>query len=169
MHARKLLFAAAAVMVSGCATSYQVDGFTGGQAPKWRATDVLEVQASGNAFTKDSNLGEMTLLRAAESAIAANFRYFIEIGSQNSGRTETAYLPQTSSTTFSVYPGAGGLHGQSSTLYGGGPVTFYKPGVNAVYRMFDELPADARPGQFHDAFEVYNRLGPKYIRGFRAR
>jgi hypothetical protein len=45
-------------------------------------------------------------------------------------------------------------------------MTIYKPGVNAVYRMFVKLPADARPGQFHDAYEIYNRLGKKYIKRF---
>lgn len=159
----KALVLAPLLATAACATGYQVDGFTGGQAPKWRATDVLEVEAAGNGYTSDRRLNEMTLLRAAESAIEANYRYFIEIDSEDTGGSSTMYLPQTQTTTFNVTPTYTGATGSSITTYSGGPVNVYKPGVNALYRMFETLPADARPGQFHDAYEVYNRLGRKYL------
>jgi hypothetical protein len=164
MKTRALMFAA--LLLCGCATGYQVDGFTGGQTPKWRATDVLEVEASGNGYTKSSRLKEMTLLRAAETAIEARYRYFIEIGSEDTGGTSTVRMPETRTTTYTGQYIGNTYNSTSTTTYGGGPMTIYKPGVNAVYRMFVKLPADARPGQFHDAYEIYNRLGKKYIKRF---
>lgn len=156
-----------AILLSGCATSYQVDGFTGGQAPKWRATDVLEIESKGNGYTSSSKLKRMTLLRAAETAIAADYRYFIEVGSENTSKNTTAYMPTTTTTSVTGTNSPTGFSGTATTYNYGGAYNISKPGVNAVYKMFVELPSDARPGQFHDAYEVYNRLGKKYAKKFK--
>jgi hypothetical protein len=155
------------IMLSGCATSYQVDGFTGGQKPKWRDVDVLEIQASGNGYTSKSKLERMTLLRAAETAIEANYRYFIEIDSENTGKSSTVTMPSTQTTNVTGQYTGSGYRGTSTTTYSNNSYDVYKPGANIVYRMFEKLPPDARPGQFHDAYEIYNRLGKKYIRKFK--
>ena len=163
----KTLILTAALFASGCATGYQVDGFTGGQEPTWRGTDILSVSSSGNAYTSSKKLKRMTLLRAAESAIEANYRYFIEIDSANTGSTSTQYLPTTTNTTYTVSSPTPYSTSLSSTSYtSGGPTTVYKPGVDKVYRLFETLPEDARPGQFYDAYEIYNEYGRKWVKTF---
>ncbi len=156
-----------AITLSACATSYQLDGFTGGQKPKWRDVDVLEIEASGNGYTSSSKLERMVLLRAAESAIEANYRYFIEISSEDTSKSSTVYLPSTQTTNVTGQYTGRGYSGTSTTTYYNNSYESYKPGANVLYRMFEELPPDARPGQFHDAYEIYNRLGKKYIRKFK--
>ncbi len=156
-----------ALVLSGCATSYQIDGFTGGQKPKWRSADVLEIEASGNGYTSSSKLERMTLLRAAETAIEANYRYFIEIDSEDTSRETTINLPATQTTNVTGQYTGSGYTGTSTTTYANNSYDVYKPGANVRYRMFEELPPDARPGQFYDAYEVYNRLGKKYIKKFK--
>lgn len=163
---RKLMIVAVLSTSAACATGYQVDGFKGGQEPKWRAVDVLEIKARGNGYTSSKKLGRMTLLRAAESAIEAKYRYFIEIGSENKGRESTAYLPTTTTNTYTGSYVGNTYTGTTTSYTTGGPISVFKPGVDAVYRMFTELPADARPGQFYDAYEIYNEFGPKFIDGF---
>ena len=164
---RKLMMIAVLTASAGCATGYQVEGFSGGQAPKWRSADVLEIKARGNGYTSNKKLNRMTLLRAAETAIAADYRYFIEVGSEDRGSQSTIYLPTTTTNTYTGSYIGNTYTGTSTSYTTGGPITSFKPGVNAVYRMFTELPADARPGQFYDAYEIYNEFGPKFIDNFK--
>lgn len=161
------IITAGALAVTGCATGYQLDGFTGGQMPKWRSVDVLEIEAAGNGYTSSSKLEKMALLRAAETAIEANYRYFIEIGSEDTGKSTTATMgPATETTTYSGGYSPGGYNSTSTTSYNSNTIDFYKPGANLVYRMYEDLPEGARPGQFHDAYEIYNRLGKKWVKKF---
>ncbi|MCA8900433.1 MAG: hypothetical protein KDA53_04225 [Hyphomonas sp.] len=164
----KCLVLAAVLATSACATGYQIDGFTGGQEPSWRSVDVLSVSSSGNGYTSSSKLKKMTLLRAAETAIEANYRYFIEIDSTNTGGTSTYNTPVTTNTTYTwsnPSPYSTSLTSNSYTY--GGTQTVYKPGVDKLYQMFTELPEGARPGQFHDAYEIYNTYGKKWIKKFK--
>jgi len=162
----KPILIASALVVTGCATGYQTDGFTGGQMPKWRSTNVLEIEASGNGYTSSSKLDKMALLRAAETAIEANYRYFIEVGSEDTGKSSTVSMPSTETTTYDGGYTSTGYSATSTTTYSNNSYDVYKPGANLVYRMYEELPDGARPGQFHDAYEIYNRLGKKYIKTF---
>ncbi|MEM7458417.1 MAG: hypothetical protein AAF331_03035 [Pseudomonadota bacterium] len=160
------LIIAGTLAVTGCATGYQVDGFTGGQMPKWRSVDVLEIDASGNGYTSSSKLGKMALLRAAETAIEANYRYFIEIGSEDTGKSSTVNMPSTETTTYSGGYTSTGYNSTATTTFSNNSYDVYKPGANLVYRMYEDLPEGARPGQFHDAYEIYNRLGKKWVKKF---
>ncbi len=163
----KSIILAGALAVSGCATGYQIEGSSGGQAPKWRATNILEIEAAGNGFTSDSRLERMALLRAAETAIEANYRYFIEVGSEDTSRSSTVSMPSTETPTYTAGYTPSGYTGTSTTTFNNNSYDIYKPGANLVFEMFDELPEGARPGQFHDAYEIYNRLGKKYIDNFK--
>ena len=162
----KPILLASALAVTGCATGYQTDGFTGGQMPKWRSMNVLEIEASGNGYTSNSELEKMALLRAAETAIEANYRYFIEIGSEDTGGSSTVNMPSTATTTYDGGYTSTGFSSTSTTTYTNNSYDIYKPGANLMYRMYENLPDGARPGQFHDAYEIYNRLGKKYIKNF---
>ncbi|MEQ9315089.1 MAG: hypothetical protein RLN72_04500, partial [Henriciella sp.] len=167
MYGKTLIFTAA-LLASGCATGYQVDGFSGGQEPSWRGTDILSVSSAGNGFTSSKKLKRMTLLRAAESAIEANYRYFIEIDSENTGKESTYYTPETTTTNYTWSNPSPYSTSLTSTSYSsGGLQSVYKPGVDKLYKMFETLPADARPGQFHDAYEIYNDLGRKWVKNFK--
>ena len=127
---RKLMIVAVLSTSAACATGYQVDGFKGGQEPKWRAVDVLEIKARGNGYTSSKKLGRMTLLRAAESAIEAKYRYFIEIGSENKGRESTAYLPTTTTNTYTGSYVGNTYTGTTTSYTTGGPISVFKPGVD---------------------------------------
>lgn len=161
------IIVAGTLVLTGCATGYQTDGFTGGQMPKWRSADVLEIQASGNGYTSSSKLNKMALLRAAETAIEANYRYFIEVGSENTGKSSKVTMPSTETTTYTGGYTSTGYTSTSTTTFNNNSYNVYKPGANLVYQMYDELPEGARPGQFHDAYEIYNRLGKKWIKKFK--
>ena len=97
------IIVAGTLVLTGCATGYQTSGCTGGQMPKWRSANVLEIQAAGNGYTSSSKLNKMALLRAAETAIEANYRYFIEVGSENTGSSSTVTMPSTETTTYTVF------------------------------------------------------------------
>lgn len=162
----KLILLASALAVTGCATGYQTDGFTGGQMPKWRSTNVLEIEAAGNGYTSSSKLEKMALLRAAETAIEARYRYFIEVGSEDTSKSSTVNMPSTETTTYDGGYTSTGYSATSTTTFSNNSYDIHKPGANLVYRMYETLPEGARPGQFHDAYEIYNRLGKKYIKKF---
>ena len=161
------IIVAGTLVLTGCATGYQTSGFTGGQMPKWRSADVLEIQAVGNGYTSSSKLNKMALLRAAETAIEANYRYFIEVGSENTGSSSTVTMPSTETTNYTGGYTSTGYTSTSTTTFNNNSYNVYKPGANLVYQMYDELPEGARPGQFHDAYEIYNRLGKRWIKKFK--
>ena len=165
MRLRSIILAAS-LACAACATPYQTDGFSGGQEPRWRDGAVLEVISGGNGYTSSSRLRRMTLLRAAEEAIKYDYRYFIELGSEDTGRSSTVDLPQTTTTTGSVTPNGNSLTYNSTTTTSVNSYDVYKPGENSTFRMFREPPPGMHPGQYYDAYEVFNQYGRRYIDNF---
>lgn len=155
-----------ALLLVGCATQYQETGWTGGVESNWASPNILMVNAKGNAFANDQRMKDFAILRAAEKSIEAGYRYFVQVESVDTGRTEsyTTYSPTT--TNFSGYAYGNSVYGTATTTGGPSTTNYYKPGRSAAFKMFERKPPNYRPGQFFDAYSVLNELGPKYIDDF---
>lgn len=155
-----------ALLLVSC-TSYK-----SGVEANWVSSKTLKVSAAGNALTTDGRVEDYVMLKAAEKAIEAGYRYFVVTSSENTGAstTETINLPYQTTVSAHTY---GGYYGPSTTFATatttGGPRSYsvYRPGRDAVFIMFDGPPNGYRPGQYFDAVQVYNELGAKYLPGFR--
>jgi hypothetical protein len=153
----------------GC-TSYNA-----GVESNWARPNVLLVSGSGNAFSTDGRIEDYVFLQAAEKALEAGYRYYVVAESVNTGGTETftTYSPYTttiSGSTRGSYIGNSynsNTYATATTTGGPQSYTYYFPGREAIFKMFDTKPQGYRPGQYYDVVEVYNDLGPKYLSDFQ--
>lgn len=154
---RRFLAPCALLLLSACATPYQLAGIRGGQQPTWLKDGVLRVSSSGNGYSSDTAVRELALLRAAQSAIEADYRYFVEIKQKD--RSAETSLPRYG---FRTTP-----EGYVVQDFGmvTGSTDIYLPAVDVTYRMYKEKPERA-DGAVLDAFAVYNELGPELIENF---
>ena len=115
------LFAiAAAMFVSGCATSYQSTSFTGGYSETQLAPDVFRVYFRGNGYTSGERAEDFAMLRAADLCLQHGFAFFALLNESSSTSTSAVATPGYAYTTGSAYG-----YGNSATYSG---QTFYSPG-----------------------------------------
>ncbi len=110
----------ATIFISGCATSYQSTGLTGGFSETQLAPDVFRVNFRGNGYTSGERAQDFALLRAADLCSQHNFAYFAVLNENSSTSTSAVTTPGYAYTTGSVY-----AYGNSATYSG---QTYYSPG-----------------------------------------
>ena len=64
-----------AIIMQGCATTYQSNGYTGGYSETQLDENVFKVSFRGNGFTRKDRTEDFTLLRSAELAIKNGYNY----------------------------------------------------------------------------------------------
>ncbi|GJL96183.1 MAG: hypothetical protein DHS20C05_25880 [Hyphococcus sp.] len=156
------------LFLTGC-TSYNA-----GVESNWARHNVLLVNGSGNALSSDGRIEDYVFLKAAEKALEAGYRYYVVTESINTGGRETftTYSPYTttiSGSTSGRFIGNsyyGTTNATATTTGGPKSYTYYFPGREAVFVMYDTKPQNYRPSQYYDAVKVYNDLGPKYLSNF---
>ncbi len=160
---------AVTLLLTAC-TSYNA-----GVESNWTRPNVLHVSGGGNALSTDGRIEDYVFLQAAEKALEAGYRYFVVAESVNTGGTETftTYSPYTttiSGSTRGSFVGNsyfGTTHATATTTGGPRSYTYYFPGREAVFIMFDSKPPGYRPGQYYEVTRVYNELGRKYLSDFQ--
>src|SRR5438128_1156200 len=96
---RILLGVGSAILLSGCATSYQSNGFTGGYSETRLAPDVFRVVFNGNGYTSGERAQDFALLRASDLTIQGGCSYFAIIDEKNSTSTSSFTTPGHAQTT----------------------------------------------------------------------
>jgi hypothetical protein len=138
-----LLFA---LLLAGCATNYQPQGFTGGYSDFLTAPDEAAITFRGNGYTDPFRVGEMATLRCADVTLQHGFRYFITTSFADISTTAAFTTPGYGYTSGSAYgTSVGGftnVYGSASTIYTP-PMTrtFLKPGVVVTIRMGNDRTA----------------------------
>lgn len=145
------------VALSGCATSYQSNGLTGGYSDTQLAPDVFRVVFCGNGYTEAERAQDFALLRAAELTLQQGFTCFAVIDEQNSTKTSSFTTPGYANTTATGtgsssgniylnpyggnYSGTSSAYVNSSTTYTP-PQThvFYKPRTGLLVKAFQTKP-----------------------------
>ncbi len=151
----------ATVLLFGCATSYQADGFTGGFTETQLDTNVWRVSFRGNGYTRGERTEDFALLRSAELALANKFTHFAFSESNTSSALSSYTAPVTATTNASANVFGNSVYGSAKTTYSGGGTTFIsRPTANNVVVMFKEQPN--LNGMVYDANFVCNSLGQKY-------
>lgn len=159
----KLLLANTALcglLIFGCATSYQSNGFTGGYSETKLAPDVVRVVFRGNGYTGKERAQDLTLLRAAELSLAAGYPYFSVISENSETKT---YSFTTAGTSYNT--GTGSVVGNQvyysgqTTHIPGQTVTFYKPETGILTKMLKDKPSD---GLVFEASFLVKELKLKY-------
>jgi hypothetical protein len=155
-----------AMLVSGCATGYQRQSWTGGYTDMKLQDDIFKVSFKGNAYCHQERAEDFVLLRSAEVAIENGYKYFIIIDERSATRTSTYTTPVTAQTygTASVYGGPGYAQGSYSgtTYYSGGETyVIHKPSMTNTIKCFKEKPGNA-PVIVYDAEQIKNNIKNQY-------
>jgi hypothetical protein len=88
-----------AILLVGCATSYQPESFTGGFSDYMTAPDEAVVTFRGNGYTSPERVVEITALRCAEVTLQRGYRYFVITGVSDISRSFSFTTPGYATTT----------------------------------------------------------------------
>jgi hypothetical protein len=130
-------------VLSGCATSYQQKGFTGGYSETQLAPDVFRVNFQGNGYTSSERAQDFALLRAAELSLERGFKYFALLDETSSSKLSTFTTSGTAYTTGSAYgSGSYATYSGYTTYTPGQTYLISKPHTEILVRGFTNKPAD---------------------------
>lgn len=158
---KKLIIATTlALALSGCATTYQGNSFTGGYSETQLDENVFKVTFRGNGFTRRERTEDFTLLRSAELALEHGYKYFVIVNGGTSVSTSTHTTPTTYNTTASVYATGNYAYGTATTTqYGGQTYNVSKPSTSNTIVCFKEKP---QSGMSYSAEFIYKNIREKY-------
>ncbi len=159
------------IYLTGCATAYQPDSFSGGYSSTQLDTNVFQVTFKGNGLTSRERANDFALLRAAELTLTHGYNYFIIINAQQYSRGSTYTTPTTSTTnidtnTYGNANGNGNYANYSGNTYGTTTMTTYG---GQTYHISEPRSADTivcfkiKPNGFsYNAQFIENSLKVKY-------
>lgn len=159
----KKLFVLMCILIAGCATPYQPDGFRGGYTETRLTQNTWRVNFQGNGFTRRSETQDYALLRCAELTLQQGYRYFALADSRSGVDSAAMVMPSTSQTNFNATRYGNSMSGTATTqTYGGGMMFVSFPSASNVVVMFPERVALRNGASLWDAQEVCNNLGRSY-------
>lgn len=138
------------VLLAGCATPYQRQGFfVAGYSETQLGENIFQVSFRGNQNTGRERASDFALLRSAEVSTEHGFRYFIVVESVKD------------SSSNAVYGNGNPAYGSTRTsTYGGQTFVIQKPRPTNTILCFKEKP-DV-PDEIFEAESVKNSLKQKY-------
>lgn len=147
--------------LTGCATEYQPNGFTGGFSETQLGENVFRVSFRGNGHTSTERAADFSMLRAAEITLENGFKYFIVVDSKDDASLSTFTTPTTSQTTASAYGVGNHAYGTAyTTTNGGNTFIISRPRVANTIVCFKEKPEDK--GIVYDADFLVDSIKKKY-------
>ncbi len=143
-----------ATILGGCATKYQEMGFTGGVTAEPVMTDVYRIVARGNGYTSPDRVQDFTLLKAAETTIAAGGNYFVILGEADRTAVMSGQTPSTAQTSVIG-------HSAFTTVTPGVNYNVVKPGEATLIRVVRLKSGEAPPPGAFPAQDIINTIGPR--------
>jgi hypothetical protein len=148
-------------LLSGCATAYQQQSFSGGYSETQLGENIFQVSFRGNGYTRRERASDFSLLRSAAVALEHGFRYFVIVESEKGSKLGTYTTPTTSYTTGSAYASGNYAYGNATTTtYGGQTYLISKPRATNTILCFKDKPENG--GLVFDAQFVSNSIRQKY-------
>jgi hypothetical protein len=149
-----------ALILQGCATSYQKTGFSGGYSETQLDENVFTVSFRGNGYTGRERVADFTLLRSAELTLEKGYQYFAIIDENSYTSNSTYTTPTTSHTTGSAYGAGNYAYGSATTTTTGGQTyNISKPSSSNTIVCFKEKP---EAGFTYNANFIYKNIRQKY-------
>ena len=148
------------IFLSGCATTYQSSGFSGGYSETQLDENVFKVAFRGNGYTGREKVADFTLLRSAELSLQNGYKYFVVIDANSYTSNSTHTTPTTSNTTANVYGSGNYAYGNArTTTYGGQTYNISKPSSSNTIVCFKEKPENTFS---YNAGFIYKNITKKY-------
>ena len=138
---RCVYYLAVLIHVSGCATTYQPNSFSGGFSETQLDSNVFRVSFRGNGLTGAERAEEMALLRSAELTLNNGFSHFaiVDASSRTSYSSFTAPSQTQTIGTISSYGNTSYLNAQTRTT-GGQTFVAAKPSTTNTIVCFKGRP-----------------------------
>ena len=145
-------------ILTSCQTSYTNNGAFGGYKDIQISETTWKVSSSGNAYTSQSKIADIALLRAAENTLDKGYKYFFII-SDDKSIERGSYTTNGSASTTGSFDTFGNFN--SNTTYRAPQTTnTVKHGSEIVYKM---LMNEVDGYMIYNAQFVYDSLAPSYI------
>jgi hypothetical protein len=150
------------VVLIGCSTPYQGQGFRGGYSDTRIDSTTVLVSFKGNGYTGHEKVEVYLLRRCADVTIADGYDYFVivdknEEAAHSSIQTSGTYSSNTSATAFGTDNMAFGQAHTTGTFYPGQSIPYTKHRSEVMIKMFKgQKPGDDRA---YDAHELERYLG----------
>jgi len=158
---RTLTAIALALLLGGCATTYQPEGLSGGFTETQLDTNVFRVSFRGNGYTRAERAEELALLRSAELTLQNGFTHFLIVDGRSRERLGTYTTPTQSFTTANATAFGNSAYGTArTTTYGGQSFVVSRPSTTNTIVCFKEKPSIQ--ALVYDAKFICNSLGKKH-------
>ncbi|WP_394497045.1 CC0125/CC1285 family lipoprotein [Shewanella sp. ENK2] len=160
------------ILFSGCATTYQSNGFSGGYSETQLDDNVFKVAFRSNGNTSKERVADFTLLRSAELTMQGGYKYFVivDANSYTSNSTYTTPTIATTNANTSTY-GNANIYGNNATynantygtatttVSGGQTYNISKPSSSNTIVCFNEKPTT---GFSYNAEFIFKSITKKY-------
>lgn len=160
------------VLLSGCATTYQSNSFSGGYSETQLDENVFKVTFRGNGRTGRERVADFTLLRSAELTMNSGFKYFVIVDANSYTSNSTYTTPTTATTNVNANTyGTANTYGNNTTynantygtatttVSGGQTYNISKPSSSNTIVCFKEKPAT---GFSYNAEFIFKNITKKY-------
>lgn len=140
-------------MLTGCATTYQPQGASGGYSSSQLDENVFQVTFNGNGYTDRGRANDFALLRSAELALENGYGYFVIVDAQHYSNNSSYTTPTKATTNITgrTYGSAyndgnstsysGNTYGTATTTISGGQTyNISKPKTSNTIVCFKEKP-----------------------------
>ena len=149
-----ILLIGIALLITGCAPTYQKSGFWGGGYDEMKMQDnIFKITFEGNTHTSGQIAEDFGLLRCAETTLENGYNYFIIEKSKTEERTSTHTTPTEIERTSSI--------SEEYIVTGGETHTSTKPTVAIIIECFKEKPENVS-GIIYDAEQIKTNIKNKY-------
>ncbi|MFA6217510.1 MAG: hypothetical protein WDL87_07685 [Candidatus Omnitrophota bacterium] len=150
------------VLISGCATGYHQQGFTGGYTDMKLQDDIYKVGFRGNGYCRRERADNLALLRCAEVTLNNGYQYFIIIDEKSLTQASAYTAPVTANTHGTVNTYGNQAIYSGTTLYSGGQTYIYhKPSTTNTIKCFKDKPENI-PVIVYDADQIRNNIKAQY-------
>ena len=119
------------LILTGCATSYQPRGLSGGFEEIRLDDNIFKVSFKGNQYTSKEKAMDYAVLRSSEIALAHNFKFFVIKGSEDYSKISTEYNVQRNNQYYNRY---------SNTPYTVSQDTTTKPRIALLIECYTDRP-----------------------------
>ena len=132
------------LIVCGCSTPYQREGFRGGYSDLLLDSDTSRVSFRGNGYTSSDKVETYLLYRCAELTIKRGFDYFVIVDSKDETK-QSSYTTSGSFSSSTMY--SGNTAYTSGTYSPGTTIPINKHRATVIIKLFKGLKPNI-PGAY---------------------
>ena len=155
---KKIVLAATALLVAGCATEYGDMGFSGGVRADQISANQYRIVSRGNGYSNATSIADYAIRKAAEVTLESGNEWFLVLGRDDQTGVSLSATTTPTQTTGTVNTW-GNTATYSATTYGGivNIQTVVKPGEDLMIRV----GSGPQPDAAYNAAETLRYVAPR--------